>query len=328
MNNLSELQGELHKLSTALDALSRQVEDLKPRETTETVDFAALEALARQDPIRNPALAKTGEFEQDRYLRLASTAAFLTDGGQLDKLLYLCRLSAGSGCGQDAAQLQRMAYDTERLDWQSAAGELKALALPLLLDMMMLGNMAGPADERTLDFIASVAELLGVGEEDAAVVAQLAAVLLEQDEDAFGKIETKRAYPELGYLVPEEWLEFMRNPLETYFAIESRDEQCTHTFWPRKYSWPANIFAKERVDSGSFVKKGDILVAFKREFVDKANQEFFVFESPPPKDILATESGVVIFDEIDISTGIKDVWITSPFDSKEAFIKWGQTEAN
>lgn len=332
MNNLSELQGELHKLSAALDALSRQVEDLKPRDADETQDFSALEALARQNPIKNPTLAKAGEFERDLYLRMASTAAFLEDAGRLEKLLYLCRLVAGSGSGQSAAELQKMAYDTERLDWQSAAGELKEMALPLLLDMMMLGSMAGPADERTLDFIASVAELMDVSEEDVSVAARLAAALLAQDKQKFEKIDAKRAYPELGWMAPEKWLISKRSYQSNYKIRVEREHKARPKDAPN-YSWakslynvdkPVVINAQELLPSGTFVKKDTSLVAFKRKFAQKDDRKKYNFVSSDPASIKAVKSGVIFF--VKGSQNEKLIYIASPFDSETAISTWHKTQ--
>lgn len=357
MNNLSELQGELHKLSAALDALSRQVEDLKPREADETQDFSALEALARQDPIKNPTLAKAGEFERDLYLRMASTAAFLEDAGRLDKLLYLCRLAAGSGCGQSAAELQKMAYDTERLDWQSAAGELKGMALPLLLDMMMLGSMAGPAGERTLDFIASVAELMDVSEEDVTITAQLAAALLAQDEEKFRKIEAKRAYPELGYLVPEEWLINERHWQEKYVWKAKRElvyakkdwstvkaEYCLgfddsfeegvrleYSVAPSELKKTFDSYAEERFKSGAFVKSGDILVSYIPAnlqdmldfYVKSGHDMLYNLDRAIRPIIIAKETGILFLPQPkNAFKNPQDIFIVSPFDNEEAFLTW------
>lgn len=330
MNNLSELQGELRKLSAALDALSRQVEDLKPQEADEARDFSALESLARQEPIQNPALAKAGEYEQDLYLRMICTAAFLEDAGRLDKLLYLCRLAAGSGCARSAAELMKMAYDTGRLDWQSAAGELKALALPMLLDMMMLGSMAGPADERTLDFIASAAELMEVSEADATVAAQLAAALLAQDKRGFGKIGAKRAYPELSWMVPEEWLASERRYRNKYKIRAEREYKAKRKDSPN-YSWysagkAAIVSAQELVPSGTFVEAGTPLISFERKFAAKEDRKSYDFVSAGLPSLNTAQAGMVFFAEI--SPEEKLIYIASPFDCEEAIAAWHKTQKN
>ena len=328
MNNLSELQGELHKLSAALDALSRQVEDLKPREADETQDFSALEALARRNPIKNPTLAKAGEFERDLYLRMASTAAFLEDTGRLDKLLYLCRLAAGSGGGQSAMELQKMAYDTERLDWQSAAGELKGMALPLLLDMMMLGSMAGPADERTLDFIAGVAELMGVSEEDVTVTARLAAVLLAQDAEQFRKIDTKRAYPEWGYLVPEKWLAKDRITQDMYMISEHKKLKYKYNFVALgsvlEEQKDTEITATTHFPSRTFVWRGAILVSFSYKTLDGSTMYKLIDTKRGP--ITAKKRGVVYF--MEGRRNMMIVYIISPFDNEDAFLTWYDEQKN
>lgn len=218
MKDLTELQAELRRLSAELDHLNRQVEDLKPKDQAYDIsaNYAAIQELARREPIENPSLAGLDGSKQTRYLRLLCTAAALDGEISIEQLLYLCRLAEGTGYIVEPGQLTAMAYQTEYLDWQAAALDLKKAALPLILDMIVVIHLAGRTPRQWLEFTAGLAALLECHDEDLTVCAQLASALLEQDFEAFKCIQAKRSYSNLGYAVPKVWLEKTRVKCGSY----------------------------------------------------------------------------------------------------------------
>ena len=118
------IEEEMRKLSARLGQLSGQLSEEKSAEELSRETLSALDDLAAEYPVKNPIIGDLLLSQKETYFRLLSTAASLS-GDSIDKLLYLCRLSVGSGGGFSAMQLQKMAYQTDKLDWRAAAVDLK-----------------------------------------------------------------------------------------------------------------------------------------------------------------------------------------------------------
>lgn len=340
MKDLSELQNELRRLSSDLDRLSAQVEELDSREDETDETFAALEELARQIPIRNRTLRALAPAEKERYLRLLSTAAALTNPLSPEQLLFLCRLSFGADAGFGAEELCRMAYQTDRLEWQAAASSLHGEAgLPLLLDLLIVSGLNGPMPERALDFAAGVAELLECPVEDAELTARLAAALLTADEEAFRAIQVKRPYAQLGYLVPEAWL-----TRDRYYCGSYRQKETAHPvvnenkniepFWLGFcISSTANLTQVEltpevKVSPGSHVMRDQVLVDFNMRFLSDIDKETQKKLESPRQPICAPESGFVYYTSMDMENEATHVFVAGPFDSIERLTAWYKAQKN
>ncbi len=310
MKNLSELQMELRRLSGALEQLSVQVEDLKEQEDHTEADYAALEELARRDPLENPALKALPPLDRERYFRLLTTAAGIDGPLTPEQLFYLCRLTAGAGEPIGARDLCFMAYQTDRLEWQAAASGLNPAGNPLMLDMLMIAGLNGPASDQTLEFIAETAGLLKIEEEDLRVISKLAASLLSLDYQAFMDIHAKKSYNELGYLVPVKWIRKERYYCGYYWSkkeAEAKDFTLLMII-------TGHIDALRRIEGNRYVHSGQQLVSFR--FVKDetyANVDDKDLEIPKYASIYAKGDGILHY--VPCTDGSSDIWIASAFDS-------------
>lgn len=322
MKNLSELQMELRRLSGALEQLSAQVEDLKEQEDHTEADYAALEELARRDPLENPALNALPPPDRERYFRLLATAAGLDGPLTPEQLFYLCRLAAGAGERTEAIELCKMAYQTDRLEWQAAASGLKPAGNPLVLDMLMTAGLNGPASEKTLEFIAETAGLLKIEEEDLRVIAALATSLLSANYRAFVDIHAEKAYNELRHMVPKEWIEKDRchcgyywNKREMAIKKNGSSSSKLSAIFNNVYG---NIVAIKHIDEG-YVHTGDILVEFvfnmDKVFIERYKGYENLYTLPKCVPICAKSDGFVHY--VPNADGSIDVWVTSASDTLE-----------
>lgn len=321
MKNLSELQMELRRLSVALEQLSAQVEDLKEQEDHTEADYAALEELARRDPLENPALNALPPPDRERYFRLLATAAGLDGPLTPEQLFYLCRLAAGAGEQTEAVELCKMAYQTDRLEWQAAASGLKPAGNPLVLDMLMTAGLNGPASDKTLEFIAETGGLLKIEEEDLRVIAALAMSLLAMNYQSFVDIHAKKFYNELGYMVPKEWIEKGRCHCGYYHnrkQAKIKKDGSYSGFMSVFTDIYGDIVALKHIDEG-YVHTGDILVEFvfnmDKVFIERYKGYENLYTLPKCAPISAKSDGFVHY--IPHTSESFDVWITSAFDSLE-----------
>lgn len=318
MKDLTEVQVELRRLSAQLEALARDVEDMRPKEHSRAEDYAAIQKLAQDAPIANTCLRGLSEGKQTAYLRLVCTAAGLDGELTTEQLIYLCRLSTSSGCPVAPGNLSVMAYQTEYLDWQAAATDLRGSVLPLLLDILLTIHQGGRDPERGLSFTAELAALLGCGGTDLAVCAQLASALLTADFEAFRAIPAKRPYPQLRYAVPDEWLKkasfLCGKPYQMENAVKVR---TTGMFSKLGLVRWMSIKARETARSGDFVTAGTELVCYMMDPTSLPEgisiSDFYkTYEKPElPPPILAAQDGFVYY--ILGKNNTREVWINSAF---------------
>lgn len=318
MKNLSELQMELRRLSVALEQLSGQVESLKEQDGQSDADFAALEELARREPLENPSFKALPQPDRERYLRLLTTAASLDGPLTPEQLFYLCRLTAGAGEHVPPKELCRMAWQTDRLDWKAAASGLKPAGHPLLLDLLMLCGLNGPASDNALEFIAETAGLLKCREEDLRVISRLAASLLSENYQAFLDIDAKKSYTALGYLTPGKWIEESRSHCGYYWPEKETKVKIKgmkdFPFFDALITMTGHIAARKRIEGKRYVHAGEHLVRFtfvKDEAYAKVDEKGFDIPDCPP--IIARRDGILHY--MPNADGSSDVWVTSAFDS-------------
>ena len=277
------IEEEMRKLSARLGQLSGQLSEEKSAEELSRETLSALDALAEEFPVKNPTIEKLLPSQKETYFRLLSTAAALS-GDSTDKLLYLCRLSIGSACEFRALPLQKMAYQTDKLDWRAAAGALKECGNVLLLDMMTVAGINGSVNDAAIDFLGEIAALLEVAENELRVISQLASAVLSKDRSRFEAIEVDRAYPEMSYIIPDDWIP---SPLSCKYAAEKR------------YSFDNIVITgKQCVSHNRFVKKGTKIIEF-----SSSTSEYRLKENriQMPSSIFAGCTGTVRFQKIEKS---------------------------
>lgn len=319
MKSLEQLYSDLKTLSDEFE----QVLAAKAEAYDRRGNFAAIEAMSRKVPVVNDTLVRLVRPMQEQYLRLLCTVAGLDGSISVDQLLYLCRLAAGAGYEAGPQDLAVMTYQTDRLDWQAAALNLKKAALPLILDLLLTVHLGGRTPDQGLAFAAELAALLDVDSGDMEVCAQLAAALLTQDFEAFKCVGAKRPCSDLGYAVPEPWLERSRKMCGRYPVLETKRAELTaRVAWRIYFGWntpDAQVTAQEVQTAGSYVDAGCELVRFHSEFIPQkdSNGADIPFKKddyilPQPDPIRARRGGIVCY--ADPADGEREVWVISPFD--------------
>lgn len=240
-----------------------------------------------------------------------------------EQLLYLCCLAVCAGYEAEPRDLTVMAYQTDYLDWKAAAFDLKKAALPLMLDLLLAAHLAGRGPGRGLAFAAELADLLEVRTEDLEVCSRLAAALLTQNFGAFKDTGAKRPYIDLGYAVPEPWLEGSRKMCGRYQMVETKRAELTaqaalhiHFGWNTP---DTKETAQEVQAAGSYVDAGCELVRFHSEFLPRTNSSGADipfnkddYSLPQSDPIRALRSGIVCY--AGPADGEREVWVISLFD--------------
>ena len=191
--NLTDLQVELRELQRVtderIDALHVEIENMKPKDGPKLdIDFARITEVASRKPLLREDLRDAQSVAQKSFFAALAYLALLDGEGLEDKLYYLCRLAAGCGYTVSAEELcqQGLAYvaqDLERLG--PDIGRLKHL---LLVEALVVANLAGPASREALGALATLADSLGLEDHDLRARGQEALAILRADKAALEKI--------------------------------------------------------------------------------------------------------------------------------------------
>ena len=207
MKSISEIQDAVNRLSIyvkkQLSEISADLDTLKAtRQATPPDVLERIEKQAQSNPICNYGLKTTSDKTRQIYMRLLSALAI----GNEDKLLFVRRIGVGSGCKWDANRLvdEGMYLDEQFMD--ILGEQLKDLCYPLLLDCLVTANLSGEAKKKDLELIAGVAGLLKCEDNSVAILAQLAAAVIQKDKKLFDSIVCEEQMPGLSHLIPPEWL--------------------------------------------------------------------------------------------------------------------------
>ncbi|MDR0653882.1 MAG: hypothetical protein LBG12_11355 [Synergistaceae bacterium] len=284
MKTVSEIKEVIDSLSAKLSELKDDVDAIgvSGGGVAATADkrdeLAVIEAKAVRTPITNKGLAAATDTARQAYMRfLASVAA-----GSPAKLEMARRIGAGSGSDWGAERLLAEGMNPPARFAVEIAENLRELALPLVMDSLMVACQDGSADDAEIALAAEAADLLGVSGEDAAVVARLASACLAGDEEKFFAIEANCAYPGMSHHIPAEWIgpvtgsfvctfRFTRNKEENILNTCQRLREKT----PRGENMLKDVF---RTQNGDY----DLIVGFKKgEIIKYEGNWLSKFESLP-----------------------------------------------
>ena len=207
MKSLVDIQLELKNLMKTIDNLSVDIEKLKPSSNqSETSVVRHIELIAKKYPILNKNLAKASEYEKNLYIAALSMVSYQNTKNLDKKLIYIYRMIVGCNYSCTLDELKKVGM----VDIEKILGSLEyipnKLRNCLILDLLIIANIAGEALDGELELISEIAVLLGRTEEDLRVISQLAKSLLEIDKEQFNKIVSANMYDELNYLIPKEWM--------------------------------------------------------------------------------------------------------------------------
>ena len=305
MKTISEMQEGLLAISKQLAVMSDDLADFK-NEASGAAGMMPdiLEQIERQaqaTPILNKKMISTNDRTRQTYMRfLAALAA-----GDEAKLLFARRISIGSGSDWNVDRLAGEGRNLGAGFIDSIVENLKDFRYTLLLDTLVMAHLSGAAQEKDLNFIADACAILQCSDEDIAIVAQVAAAVVQQDKSMFDKVVCKKPFHGLSHLIPSEWLK------KIFVGTYVKESLYKNPYMTRSIQY------KKAVESGIWVKE-------KQKIFEKLNPEYhaytFMFsywksDKSPSIDVCAEVSGIVKYISTETS-GEFQVYIYSPFDEE------------
>ena len=338
--DLTELQTELRLMEQQLVKLQTEVEKMKPQpEDERKKNYETINRLAQLYPLKNAGLESAPYNIKKLFIRGLSFLLQTEIQEQYSRILYLCRLSAGSGMDLSAEDILRLGVNFNAEDIGVLCIDLSDYKYPFLTEAFILANLPGKCSGLLLGMIVAIAEIMKCDREEIQITAQIAKSVLTGNPDVLSELPVpsrNRWSGKFRDYIPQEWIEGQRKKCaELHIQKDSGKYETLYQkiFWMRG-EVPTEKLCKviEQLQSGTVVKKGQYICSYEEKTLDK--QTFVV--KTAYKTVTAPCDGIVFFvnDERKSSeqAGEKEkyllIYVVSWFDDYDDFCAWRKNNAD
>ncbi len=303
--NITDIQIRLRKIGEELTLLEGALEELKPKDKKSGKDvYKNIDILAGKNPICNNRLAKEEDILKKYYIQFLSIIANMDKRNYEDKLLYITRLARGIGYEGDAKDIEMLGIDISNDIFENIVRFTDKYNYNIIADSLIVASIMGEAEDDVISLISGMAGYMGCSKEDMKVISTVAVCMLENEFDRLNELDinTNKWMGVFSDQIPEEWL------------VKNR------VFYK-------SVHLKNGINSGSIVKKGDILEE-RRE--SNWFNPFSWEKEDKPEDKIVEKDGIIFLkktEENNINADIfYDVYIVSFFDDMEKVNKWADKQ--
>lgn len=358
--NLTDLQLELRAIEEHIATLHSEIEKMKPQtEEEKKADFEQISKLAEKNPIVNKSVLGAPNETKKLFFSSLSYIILLEEADFYNRLLYLCRLAKGCGYNTSAEDLYKIGLEFELSDLNKLCHEVSDYKYTYLVESLIMANISEEASINILSLIADIANVFDVSKEEIRVLGMVAKGILINDVDYIVgmPVPSKNMWSgKLSEYLDEEWIEKHRiscgllctkkymkkdgNNLRSVYSSMFATMGSTTVQKDTDYSEEIPCEIKNRAQTGTIVKKGDIICTYSEKELKKnesarmsvllatmeeLNPEYVTVE----KYITAPCDGVVFFIESKKNGAVKDkqdeyigVFVVSYFDEYTEFCTW------
>lgn len=320
MKNYADIQLELRRLANQIEVLSNEIEELKPRDEDEIeIEFMKIDKLSKKHPVCNKQLREQSDLVKKLYFQFLILIANREEINLKEKLLFIQRIASGVSYNKSIIEIFKDGLHLDESFLEDIGENLVEVRDSLILDALIVANIAGGSSEDELTLIADAASMLGCIKEDIAVLSRLACSIIQDDLKIFSGITYSGINKWSGkflHYISKKWLVENRIICGEYRKPASSGTES-------KSSYMAGIFAlqrafileiKKRVKAGTLVKKGDVIIEYEQMSSTKtiiAPKDGMVFLADVKRK---SQSGT---DEDDVK-----VYLVSCFDDYNDFCSW------
>lgn len=347
--NLTDLQMELRTIEEHISLLHHQIEKMKPQTADQQkTDFEKITKLAAQHPLVN---TRIKEAPKEVQKLIMGSLVFLVLAEKTDiysRLLYLCRLSKGSGYDLSAEELYQLGLAFERSDLDKLGKDLADYKYTYLVEALIVANLSGEASEKTISLIADLANLMKCDKEEMRVLGMMAKSVLLGNPDYMLEMpvpSTNRWGGKLRDFIPSNWVEKHREFCGLLCIAEYKESWYTpeHCRFTAKdgtevsYGTYHLCEIKECMQSGSIVKRGDTICTYTEKIAEESKNAllsalsiFGAYEYKTMEKIVkAPCDGVIYFVKYQKPSTIREkndeymaIYVTSYFDEHSELSNW------
>lgn len=273
--NLTELQVELRNIEEHLAALHLEIEKMKPKtDEKQEIDFEMITRMAKQHPLNHLKIAKEPEWLRKNFIYSLSYLLQAEDNDISGQLLYLCRLALGCKLHVTAEDIYRSGLGFEMSNLEKLCQEMTEYKYSYLTEAFIIANLSEETPVKMLGVIADIAKEMDCDNEEIRVIAQVAKSVLMNDCDVLNELpplSKNRWSGKFGEYISQEWIVSQRKECITICTdkYERKNDMGGGLLRELSYQDSTNrtvlkhpSVIRNRVQAGSVVKKGDIILEY------------------------------------------------------------------
>ena len=356
--DLAELQLKLRSIENQMASLQDEIERMKPqKEDFKKEIYNKINFWVKQFPSdKRLSFSNIGQLKKD-YIACLSYITLMKEDNNYENLLYLCRLAHSIGLNVECEKVIKLGMEINKETFYRLCLELKDYKYPLLVDCLVVANLAGGAKDVIVSAIADLAAILEVDKEKLRALAFVARSVLTNNPDnllAMPAQSTNWWGEKLNSFIPSDWIVKQRRYCGTV-SVSKR------IYYGRKYN--EDRFRREyttnaitMVELGTFVKANETFCTYfeKENIVSSAVNTWYSplrafteglsmvanassVQSESKSIIKAPCNGMVYFAEHHKYGKVKgfeenyketlmDIYVVSYFDNYKDFSHWYETE--
>lgn len=352
--DLAELQLKLRSIENQMASLQDEIERMKPQtEDMKKEIYRKINFWVKQFPSeKRVSFSNIGELKKD-YIACLAYITLMKEDNIYENLLYLCRLAHSIGLNAECEKIIKLGMEINKETFYRLCLELKDYKYPLLVDCLIIANLAGGKAETIISTIADLATMLEVDKEKLRALGVIAKSVLINNPETLRDIPAQSANwwgEKLKGFIPSDWIVKQR----CYCGTVSVSKRI---YYGRKYN--EDRFIEEiktskitNVEAGKVVKANETICNYKGKkekmtayvgpfsfldvFANQANTMTNTVESKESKGeefIKAPCNGMVFFAEHhkygkvkgyekNYKETLRDIYVVSYFDNYKDFSNW------
>lgn len=188
MKTITDMQKEIKVMSATLDELARDLSEYNKTENKkEEVDFKNIKSIGKRNPVKNHALENLENGIKKKYITMLMTVAYMIKEKNENAWLLIQGISTGIGLDEELIDLNVDAANLtyEQIDEFTLSIAEDNLTNAFMLDAMLIYLADGKGNEKMIEFMSALFELLKCDRIECECICELAVSIVEQNFEKY-----------------------------------------------------------------------------------------------------------------------------------------------
>jgi hypothetical protein len=181
------MQTQIREMSSKLNEFARELSDYNQSEQEVTINFKQIKAIGIRNPINGHVLEREDASVKKKYITMLLTFVYMAKEKQENAWLLIQRIAAGASfmdelidLSVDAVNITDAQIDEFTLNISNAK-----LTNAFILDAMLIYLSFENANDKMLEFLSTLFELVKCGKKEVQELAELSKIIAEQDSSKY-----------------------------------------------------------------------------------------------------------------------------------------------
>lgn len=188
MKTITEMQAQIKEMSAKLDEFARDLSDYNGAGKQDTaIDFKQIKAIGSRNPIEGHVLAKAEADVKKKYITMLVAIAYLAQENQENAWFLIQRIATGVNFKEELIDISVDAVNLTdaQIDEFTLIIANAKLTHAFVLDAMLIYLSCERANEKMLEFLSAMFELVKCVKNEVQELVELAKIIAEQDSKMY-----------------------------------------------------------------------------------------------------------------------------------------------